>query len=156
MARIIVGLFTSASEATFAATQAQAAGFAPDSIAIATQASLQAQHLPDAGASTEPFFDSVTRFFTDLFSGNQLDDAQAYIAATGPDTAVLTIETATAEEAELARAVLDRNGAVDVYKQRPLSPTTSTGEIQGEIDLEGDLSRVRDDDALDANGLTTH
>jgi len=98
----------------------------------------------------------VTRFFTDLFSGNQLDDAQAYIAATGPDTAVLTIETATAEEAELARAVLDRNGAVDVYKQRPLAPTTSTGEIHSEIDLEGDLSRLRDDDELDANGLTTH
>lgn len=156
MARIVVGLFTSASEATFAAAQAQAAGLAPGSIAIATQASLQAQHLPDAGAAAEPFFDSVTRFFTDLFSGNQLDDAPAYIAATGPDTAVLTIETATAEEAELARAVLDRNGAVDVYKQRPLSLTPGTGGIQGEIDLEGDLRRVRDSDELDANGLTTH
>lgn len=152
MARIIVGLFTSASEAEFAAAQAQAAGLASGSISVATQATLQAQHLPNASAPAEPFREGVTRFFTDLFSGNQLDDAPAHIAATGPEHAVVTIETATPEEAELARAVLDRNGAVDVYKQRPLAPTAGTGGI----DLEGDLDRVRDDDELDANGLTTH
>ncbi|MBH8556627.1 hypothetical protein [Hymenobacter negativus] len=152
MARVIVGLFTSASEAEFAATQAQAAGLAPGSIRIATQQTLQAQNLPDAGAPAEPFRESVTRFFTDLFSGNQLDDAQAHIAATGPEHAVVTIETNTPGEAEQARAVLDRCGAVDVYKQRPLVPTAP----EGEIDLEGDLSRVRDDEELDANGLTTH
>ena len=152
MARIIVGLFTSTSEAEFAVAQAQAAGLAPGSIRLATQETLQAQNLPDAGTPAEPFRESVTRFFTDLFSGSQLDDAQAHIAATGPEHAVVTIETATPEEAEQARAVLDRCGAVDVYKQRPLVPTAT----EGEIDLEGDLGRVRDDEELDANGLTTH
>ena len=154
MARIIVGLFTSASEAGFAAAQAQAAGLAPGSINIATQATLQAQHLPDASAPAQPFREGVTRFFTDLFSGSPLDDAQAHIAATGPEHAVVTIETATPEESELARTILDRCGAVDVYKQRPLAPTVPT--MGSELDLEGDLDRVRDDEELDANGLTTH
>ncbi|MGY3087621.1 hypothetical protein ACVWYF_000647 [Hymenobacter sp. UYAg731] len=154
MARIIVGLFTSTSEAEFAVAQAQAAGLAPGSINLATRQTLQAQHLPDAGAPAEPFRTGVTRFFTDLFSGSTLDDAPAYIAATGPEHAVVTIETATGEESELARAVLDRCGAVDVYKQRPLSPTAAP--TAGGVDLEGDLDRVRDDEELDANGLTTH
>ena len=152
MARIIVGLFTSASEAEFAVAQAQAAGLAPGCINIATQETLQAQNLPDAGAPAQPFRESVTQFFTDLFSGNQLDDAQAHIAAIGPDHAVVTVKTTTPEEAEQARAVLDRCGAVDVYKQHPLTPTAETGGV----DLEGDLGRVRDDEELDANGLTTH
>ena len=154
MARIIVGLFTSTSEATFAVVQAQAAGLAPGSINIATQETLQAQHLPNASAPAEPFREGVTQFFMDLFSGNPLDDAQAHIAAIGPEHAVVTIETATPEEAEQARTILDRCGAVDVYKQRPLAPTAPTTE--SELDLEGDLTRVRDNDELDANGLTTH
>ncbi|WP_345057371.1 hypothetical protein [Hymenobacter glaciei] len=152
MARIIVGLFISASEAEFAAAQVQATGFAPDSINIATQETLQAQNLPAQEAPTDSLHAGITRFFTGLFSSSQLDDANAYIAATGPDYAVVTVETTTPEEAETARTILDRNGAVDVYKQRPLTPTTDTSDI----DLEGDLSRVRDDDELDANGLTTH
>ena len=152
MVRIIVGLFTSASEAAFAAAQAQAAGLAPDRINIATRETLESQNLPDAGAPAEPFREGVTRFFSGLFSGNPLDDAPAHLAAIGPEHAVVTVETATADEAELVRAVLERNGAVEVYQQRPLTPTAAAGEI----DLEGDLGRVRDDDGLDANGLTTH
>lgn len=154
MARIIVGLFNSASEAEFAAAQAQAAGLAPGSINIATQETLQAQNLPAAGAPADPFREGVTQFFTGLFSGNQLDDAPAHIAATGPEHAVVTIETATPEASELARTILDRCGAVDVYKQRPLAPIVPA--MDSALDLEGDLARVRDDEELDANGLTTH
>ena len=125
MARLIVGLFITASEAEFAAAQVQATGFAPGSISIATQETLQAQNLPGKELPTEPSRGGLARFFTDLFSNNQLDDANAYIAATGPDYAVVTVETTTPEEAETARTILDRNGAVDVYKQRPLAPTTA-------------------------------
>ena len=158
MARIIVGLFTSAAEAGFAVAQLRAAGFAAPAVQLATRATLQAQHLPGAIAPAETFEDGVVQFFSNLFSGSsQVDDAQAHIAATGPDTAIITVETTTAAEAERARALLDRNGAVDVYKQRPFTSTTGAGEAEAsEIDLEGDLRRVRDDDELDANGLTTH
>lgn len=159
MARTIVGLFTSASEAEFATAQLRAAGFAESSVQLATRETLQAQHQIDLEAPAETFQDSVARFFSGIFSGAQLDDAQAHIAATGPDHAVVTIETTSPEEADTAREVLDRNGAIDVYKQRPLAaslPIPDAAKAADEVDLEGDLGRVRDSEELDANGLTTH
>ena len=59
--------------------------------------------------------------------------------------------TGATTEAESARKLLDRNGTIEVYQQRPLATATGAGKI----DLEGDLSRVCDNE-LDANGLTTH
>ncbi|MCI1187197.1 hypothetical protein MON38_07170 [Hymenobacter sp. DH14] len=155
MARTVVGLFTSVSEAEFAVAQLQAAGFAGPAVQLATRETLQAQHLPGLEAPTETFQDGVVRFFSNIFSGTQLDDAAAHIAATGPEHAVITVDTTTAAEADQARELLDRNGAIDVYKQRPLAAATPTPDAN-EIDLEGDLGRVRDDEELDANGLTTH
>ena len=154
MARTVVGLFPSASEAEFAAGQLRAAGFADSAVQLATRETLQAQQLPGTEARPETFQDGVAHFFSGLFNGQLLDDAAAHIAATGPDHAVLTVDTITDAEANQARELFDLNGAIDVYKQHPLS--SSMGEIHGEIDLEGDLGRVRDDDELDANGLTTH
>lgn len=156
MARIVVGLFTSAAEAEFAVAQLRAAGFAAPAVQLATRATLQAQHLPGTIDPAETFKDDVVRFFSNLFSGgNQLNDAQAHIAAIGPEHAVITVETTTPGEAERARTLLDCNGAVDVYKQRPRVASSDAPET-GEIDLEGDLSRMRDDNELDTNGLTTH
>ena len=157
MSRTVVGLFTSASEAEFAAAQLLAAGFAGPAVRVATRETLQAQLLPGAEAPAETFQDSVAQFFGDIFSGTPLDDAEAHMAATGPDHAVVTVATTTPTEAENARELLDRNGAIDVYKQRPLTTTTTTPDAGDSlIDFEGDLGRVRDDDELDANGLTTH
>jgi len=154
MARTVVGLFTSPSEAEFATAQLRAAGFAGPAVQLATRETLRAQRLPGPEAAAEESFqDGLVRFFSDIFSGTPLDDAQAFIAPSGPDHAVVTVATTTPAEAERARQLLDRNGAIDVYKQRPLSPATAG---PGEIDLEGDLGRVRDDEELDANGLTTH
>ena len=155
MARTVVGLFNSASEAEFAAAQLLAAGFVGPAVRVATRETLQAQQLPGTEAPTDTFQDGVVRFFSDIFSGNQLDDAAAHIAATGPEHAVITVETTTPAESEQARELLDRNGAVDVYKQRPLAAAMAATDADG-IDLEGDLGRVRDADGLDANGLTTH
>ena len=156
MARTVVGLFTSPAEAEFATAQLRAAGFAGPAVQLATRETLRAQHLPGPEASAEESFqDGLLRFFSDIFSGTPLDDAEAYIAATGPDHAVVTVATSTPEEAESARQLLDRNGAIDVYKQHLPSPATTTPDASN-LDLEGDLSRVRDDDELEANGLTTH
>ena len=159
MPRTVVGLFTSASEAEFAVAQLHAAGFAAPAVQLATRDTLQAEHQIDVETPRETFQDAVTRFFSGIFSGAQVDDAQAHIAATGPEHAVITVDTTTAEEADHARELLDRNGAIDVYKQRPLAASLSaTDEVPtaDEVDLEGDLGRVRDDEELDANGLTTH
>ncbi|MET4072815.1 hypothetical protein [Hymenobacter sp. UYCo722] len=154
MVRTVVGLFTSPSEAEFATAQLRAAGFAESAVQLATRETLRAQHLPGTETPEDSFQDGLARFFKDIFSGKPLDDAEAHISATGPDHAVVTVATTTPAEAESARELLDRNGAIDVYKQRPLTPATAIGA--GELDLEGDLGRVRDDDELDANGLTTH
>ena len=155
MARTVVGLFTSPAEAGFAVAQLRAAGFAGPAVQLATRETLRAQHLLGTEAAEESFQDSIARFFSDIFSGTPLDDAAAHIAATGPDHAVITVATTTAAEAETARELLDRNGAIDVYKQPQLAAPTAAPD-DGAIDLEGDLGRVRDDDELDANGLTTH
>jgi hypothetical protein len=73
------------------------------------------------------------------------------------DTAVLTVDAATEDQADQARATLDACGAIDVYKQAAatgrLAAPNQTDDI---VDLEGGLGRVRDGDELDANGLTTH
>lgn len=158
MARTVIGLFNSAAQAQQAVEQLLAANFARSNINIATPDTLRAQHLPaDPGGSStlpEPFEEGIVRFFSNLFVGNENDDAQAHIAATHPESAVVTVNAATDEEAERARAILDSGGAVDVYRQAQRAETDSGAD--NTIDLSSSLSHVRDDDQLDANGLTTH
>ncbi|MCC3152266.1 hypothetical protein Q3A66_03295 [Hymenobacter sp. BT770] len=159
MARIVVGLFTSTLEAQAALEQLLAAGFERSQLNLATQDTLRAQHLTsDTATPTESVEDGIVRFFTDLFAGNENADAQAHIAASGPDTAVLTVNAATDEEAGRARTALNANGAIDVYRQAQSPGNAAAGSTVEDdiVDLEGSLSRVRDDDELDANGLTTH
>ncbi|MDO7847181.1 hypothetical protein Q5H92_12485 [Hymenobacter sp. M29] len=157
MPRTVVGLFTSASEAQFAIERLLAAGFERTNLNLATQDTLRAEHLPGQIGNPVPetFEDGLVRFFSDVFAGSNNDDAEAHIAATGPDHAVVTANTATDEQADRARTILDSNGAIDVYKQAaPQAPNRAAGDDV--VDLEGSLSRVRDDDELDDNGLTTH
>ena len=159
MARTVVGLFNHAAEARQAFEQLLALGFRRVSLQLATSDTLRAQHLPTTAEPpteppTEPLGAGFIRFFTDLFVGNEnADAAQAHAAATHPDSAVLTVRAATEDEATRARQTLDQHGAIDVYKQAfPAAP----GPADDIVDLEGRLGRVRDDDELDANGLTTH
>ncbi|ALW85843.1 hypothetical protein AUC43_12515 [Hymenobacter sedentarius] len=159
MAGIVVGLFTSSIEAQAAVEQLLAAGFERSQLNLATRDTLRGQHLTtDAAAPTESVEDGVVRFFTDLFAGNENAEAQAHIAASGPDSAVLTVNTATDEQAQRAGGALNANGAVDVYRQAqsPGNAAASSAAEDDIVDLEGSLSRVRDDDELDANGVTTH
>ncbi|UOQ99652.1 hypothetical protein MUN81_09190 [Hymenobacter sp. 5317J-9] len=154
MARTVVGLFRSATEAQHAVEQLLTAGFQRAALDLATQDTLRAAHLtPEADPPTEPLGTGFIRFFTDLFAGNENADAQAHISAARADSAVVTVSAATEEEANRARHVLDAHGAVDVYKQAVAAPAGDADDI---VDLEGSLSRVRDDAELDANGLTTH
>jgi hypothetical protein len=157
MARTVVGLFNSTSEAQQALEQLLHIGFQRTNLHLATPDTLRAEHLPTAETEppTEHLGTGFIRFFTDLFAGNEnADAAQAHAAATHTDSAVLTVTTDTEEEANRARAALDQHGAVDVYKQATPAATTSPGDDI--VDLEGSLGRVRDDDGLDSNGLTTH
>jgi hypothetical protein len=158
MSRTVVGLFNSTSEAQLAIKQLLAHGFQRTQLHLATPDTLRAEHLPatepEPAPPTEPLGTGFIRFFTDLFAGNENTDAQAHIDATHADSAVITVRATTEDEATRARQTLDLNGAVDVYKQAaPATPGSSADDV---VDLEGSLSRVRDSDELDANGLTTH
>jgi len=156
MSRTVVGLFNTVSEAQHAIEQLLAAGFQRTNLHLATPDTLRAEHLPatETAPPIEPLGTGFIRFFTDLFAGNENADAQAHAAATHADSAVITINAATEDEAARARQTLDASGALDVYKQaRPAAASGSDDDI---VDLEGSLGRVRDDDELDANGLTTH
>ncbi|MBO2008868.1 hypothetical protein [Hymenobacter negativus] len=156
MSRTVVGLFNHVSEAQQVIEQLLAAGFQRSSLNLATPDTLRAEHLPTTQAEppTEHLGTGFIRFFTDLFAGNEnADAAQAHIAATHADSAVITVTAATEEDADRARQLLDQHGAVDVYKQAAPAAISPGDDI---VDLEGSLSRVRDDDGLDSNGLTTH
>ena len=158
MARTVVGLFNSTSEAQQAIELLLAAGFQRTNLHLATADTLRAEHLPVAETEPpiEPLGTGFIRFFTDLFTGNEnADEAQAHAAATHPDSAVITVNAATEAEADHARATLDANGAIDVYKQAPPA-ANSGGPADDTVGLAGGLGRVRDDEELDANGLTTH
>ena len=161
MARTVVALFNSVAEAQQAIEQLLAAGFMRSNLNLATPDTLRAAHLPataDTRVPLESFEEGIVRFFTNLFAGNENAAAQAHIAATGPDTAVITVNPASEEEAERARVILNEYGAIDVYKQaaRPAYVPPRPTLADDVVDLEGSLSRVRDTDDLDANGLTTH
>lgn len=155
MSRTVVGLFNSTSEAQHAIEQLLATGFQRTNLHLATPETLRAEHLPatETAPPTEPLGTGFIRFFTDLFAGNENAEAQAHADATHADSAVITVNAATEDEATRARQLLDAAGAVDVYKQ---ATPGAAGPADDVVDLEGSLRRVRDSDELDANGLTTH
>ena len=157
MSRTVVGLFNSTSEAQLAIEQLLATGFQRTNLHLATPETLRAEHLPATATETEPPTEPLgtgfIRFFTDLFAGNENAGAQAHADATHADSAVITVNAATEDEATRARQLLDASGAVDVYKQ---ATPGAAGPADDVVDLEGSLRRVRDSDELDANGLTTH
>ncbi len=157
MSRTVVGLFDSVPAAQRAVAQLRAAGFAAAGLHLATSATLRAQHLPAAGApAPENLEDGLTRFFSDLFTGPAQPDAPATRAALHPDGAVLTVAAPEAAAGH-ARRILAACGALDVYQQAappaPGAPAPAPDELAG---LTAGLGRLRDDEELDANGLTTH
>jgi predicted SnoaL-like aldol condensation-catalyzing enzyme len=149
--RTIVGLFNEASAAQVAVEHLLEAGFAPSAIKVATQETLRAQHLP----TTETFAEGIVRFFTEVFTDHPYDP-KVYVAALRPSSAVVAVSVASDTGATRARTVLDTYGAVDVYKQAAAGTSPTADRAPGDIDLTGGLSRVRDADELDTNGLTTH
>ncbi|HEX8330309.1 MAG TPA: YsnF/AvaK domain-containing protein [Hymenobacter sp.] len=127
MAQTVIGLFNSASEAQQAVQKLMSAGFIQSNVDVAAQDAQRAQHLvanesSSTGSShttdTDPGAnDSIGNFFSNLFGGNDNDDARAYTTATRGGRSVVTVHAATAEEAERARDLLDDNGAIDVHAE---------------------------------------
>ncbi|GAA4047129.1 hypothetical protein GCM10022409_36520 [Hymenobacter glaciei] len=145
MSQTVVGLFNSASEAQQAVQQLMSAGFQQSNVDVAAQDARNAQRLTGAtgttGSNNDPSDyqntsgtavegaadaasratgaaeDGVSRFFSNLFGGNDSDDTRAYVGATRGGSSVVTVHAASASEAERARDILDQYGAIDVRDQ---------------------------------------
>ncbi len=142
MAQTVVGLFNSASEAQQAVQQLVSAGFMRDNVDMAAQQQGQQSPMGDgsgrnndpsdfqnaSGTATEGAVDATARaagktedsignFFSNLFGGNDNDDARAYTDVARSGSSVVTVHAATAEEATRARDLLDQYGAIDVHEQ---------------------------------------
>ena len=153
--RTIVGLFNETAAARVAVEHLLEAGFAPDAINVATADTLRAQNIevPENEVAADSFENNIVRFFMEVFAGDH-DDAWTYAKATRPNSAVVTVNAASPSGAERALTLLDKYGAVDVYKQAPNRAARPDSNNASNVNI--NISRMRDDDELDANGLTTH
>lgn len=71
--------------------------------------------------------DGIGRFFSNLFGGDDNDDARAYTGMTRGGGSVVTVHAASADEAERARDILDDHGAIDVHAQAQTQGYGMTG-----------------------------
>jgi uncharacterized protein (TIGR02271 family) len=143
MAQTVVGLFNSASEAQQAVQNLMSAGFIQSNVDVAAQDAQNAQRMTGgstSGSNNDPSDytnssgtaiegaadatartagraeDGISNFFSNLFGGDDNDDARAYTTATRSGRSVVTVHAASADEAERARDILDDNGAIDVHE----------------------------------------
>ncbi|MFD2717220.1 YsnF/AvaK domain-containing protein [Hymenobacter monticola] len=160
MAQTVVGLFNSASEAQQAVQQLMSAGFVQSNVDVAAQDARNAQTVIGGGSSTsgrnnDPSDytnssgtsvegaadatartagraeDGISNFFSNLFGGDDNDDARAYTSATRSGRSVVTVHAASADEAERARDLLDNAGAIDVHEGYTRGAYGMTGSAQG-------------------------
>lgn len=158
MAQTVIGLFNSASEAQQAVQQLMSAGFTQSNVDVAAQDAQNAQRLTggsssgrnndpsdytnSSGTAVEGAADATARaagraedgignFFSNLFGGDDNDDARAYTSATRSGRSVVTVHAASADEAERARDLLDDAGAIDVHEGYAQGQYGMTGSAQG-------------------------
>ena len=125
MSQTVIGLFNSASEAQQAVQKLMSAGFVQSNVDVAAQDARNAEALTGTATTTATTTttthhdseDGIGRFFSNLFGGDDNDDARAYTTATRSGRSVVTVHAATADEAERARDILDDNGAIDVHDE---------------------------------------
>lgn len=126
MLSTLSALFPTPAAAQAAVQQLLAAGFTPDQLEVATSATLRAAHVAPPADTAD--------------------------APAGPNSALVSVQADPGPAADRARALLTQCGGTDVHQQGGhAAPDPATGP-----DLAGDISLLRDDNNLDANGLTTH
>jgi len=155
MAQTVVGLFNSASEAQQAVQKLMSAGFVSSNVDVAAQDAQNAQRLAGgagtsgshndpsdyqntSGTATEGVADAaarttgqaedgISRFFSNLFGGDDHEDTRTYSNMTRSGRSVVTVHAASADEAGRARDIMDDNGAIDVQAQATNQGADTTG-----------------------------
>jgi uncharacterized protein (TIGR02271 family) len=126
MNQTVVGIFDSAAEAQQAARQLAAAGFNQDSVDVASSGSTartsdSSNYQNTSGTTTEAVGDAAGRtgdgignFFSNLFGGDDSDDARRYSHVARQSHSLVTVHCSSDEHARRAAEILDQAGAVDV------------------------------------------
>jgi len=105
MSQTVIGIFDDANQARQTVQQLEQSGFKREFVDVAAQ---------QAGAqpAERQDDDSITNFFRSLFGSD--DTAERYSEVARRGNSLVTVHAQTPQEAERARDILDRCGAVDV------------------------------------------
>ncbi|WP_031529922.1 hypothetical protein [Dyadobacter crusticola] len=112
MSKTVIGIFESESDARNAQDNLLANGFTDGEVDIKTASYKTA---PDETSVPEPEIDWLDRlghFFQDLFNGDR-HETERYTEA-GKRGTIVTVHASSAEQAEIAAAIMDEFGAQDV------------------------------------------
>ena len=118
MTHTVVGLFNNRSDAQTAMQELVDAGFIQENIDLSnrsltgTDTNYSDTNYNDTAPDNEGIGDKISNFFSSLFDDETT--ASNYTNAAYDADAILTVQVDSAERAEEARDILDRNGAMDV------------------------------------------
>jgi stress response protein YsnF len=130
MEQTVVGLFDDANDAQDAMAELMEEGFIEENIDLSNRGTAT-ETMTDEDTG-DGIGDRIANFFNSLF-GDDESTARNYTYAANDAEAILTVHVDSAERAELARDILDRNGAIDVGERSDAYTTGSTGEYGGQI-----------------------
>lgn len=124
MTQTVIGMFDTAAQAQSAAQQLQAAGFSLDHVDVASRsddndvAAANPGRYRNTNHTEESTSDSISSFFSNLFSDDDNDDnARRYAHAARESGSLVTVHAHSDENAHQAAEILDRCGAIDVNER---------------------------------------
>jgi len=124
MSQTVIGIFDDANQARQTVQQLEQSGFQREFVDVAAQQT-------GAQPVERKDDDSITNFFRSLFGSD--DTAERYTEVARRGNSLVTVHAKTPQEAERARDILDRCGAVDVEeKAQQYRSTGWTGAAAGQ------------------------
>lgn len=157
MTHTVIGLFDNRTEAQAAMQELVQQGFSRENIDVSNRRMSGAStdvgvsggnYTPDAVSTGSGTGGGIGGFFNSLF-GDDPATATNYTNAANDADAILAIQVDSAERAQLAAEILDRNGAIDVdergaqhsgqnYNQQNFSETSRTATNQNNTNVQGE------------------
>ena len=111
MEQTVVGLFDDRDDAQDAMAELVEEGFTQENIDISGRGMTSGSESDDSTDTS--IGDRISNFFNSLF-GDDESTARSYSYAAEDAEAILTVQADSPQRAELARDIMDRNGAIDV------------------------------------------
>ncbi|UOQ72219.1 YsnF/AvaK domain-containing protein [Hymenobacter cellulosilyticus] len=144
MNQTVVGFFDNIQAAQQASAQLIAAGFTQENVDISSGGAATAggstnssNYQNTSGTTTEAVGDaagrtgdSVSNFFSNLFGGDDTEDARRYSHVARQGHSILTVHCQSAEHAHRAAEILDNAGAVDVDERAAQTGYAGANNLQ--------------------------